>query len=333
LNHSAKKCLSLLGLLVFLVNSSFGSPAQAASIFLANGFIHDASGKPVEGIDLYITSTDPISAQTLTVWKTSDVNGRFQARSFAEYSIHYIAGRKCIHKFPTITGAVDSVNTDIDLELPAERIINFTVTTESGLPIADAQATVLERNFGNGFSCSSQPHARTDQDGKGAVWTFEGGTTTRPLSQAGIVYYMPFEDVQLSRFVSESDFDDNSVSIVLDDVPSVELVSPSTAKTTGFNIGATIFDSDGTVSAASIRNGIAGVESAPKRIQFKKVILMKRSFAKGKWSSWTQQAKASVGSNGKVKFTKIRLPKKQYQFRVLGVGFSIGSSVKTVKVK
>jgi len=328
-----KRILTVLTLLSVSIVSGVVSPASAASIILANGFIHDAKGKPIPGILVLVSSTNPSNGATLNVFKVSDSKGRFQAQSFANYSVTVNDTASCLVRFPGISGTVSSENKTIDIVAPSERFVKFSVATSSGLPIADLQATVLERNYGNGWSCQSQPNARTNDAGQATIRIFEGGSTTRAENQAGVVYYQPFEDVQLTQFVSEADLADNSVSIVLDDVPSAEMSSPSIAKTSGFDIGATVREPDGSVSIAASSIGVANFGISAVRAQFSKVQLMKRSFVKGKWSSWSKQSVAPVGSNGKAKFAKIRLAKNKYQFRIVGVGYSIGSAVKTITVK
>jgi hypothetical protein len=309
---------------------------QGSSIIVANGFVHDERGKPVSGISLYIASSDPATGQTLNVWKTTDSKGQFQAQTFSNYKLHLTMGAaKCLSKGTPFEGTVSSASKTIDLTVPTERVVKFRVTTPSGTPISNVQTTVLERDFGNGFSCPSQPHAKTDQDGYGLVNIFEGGSTTRPTDQAGIIYYQPFEGVQLTKWVSEADLEDNSVRVILDDVPSADLAAPTVAKTSGFDVSVLLRDADGSISAASLPNTLseASLFGAKSRLQFKTLELMKRTFVNGKWSSWTSQAKAKVGLNGKLKFSKIKLKKNRYQFKVAGVGFSLGTKAKTVLVK
>ena len=331
-----KKIYGILGLLIFAISSFLISPAQAATIYKATGFIHDVDGKPVAGVGLLVQSSVTGSSQHLEVFATSDALGKFSAQSYSDYvvSLRSDRGTKNLAKYPPITGTLSQVNRSIDITVPKERTIYYDVRSASGDPIMGVQTDIFPRILDGGFSTSFTAKF-TDFEGKAAHGSFVGGTInpSQYEGKAGIVHYTPFEGVQLTKWVEDSDLADDQISIVLDDVPSVSFQAPSTSKTSGFDLSATVLGADGTTSVAQSIPRIATIGIAVARSEFKRVDLMKRSYVKGKWTAWTKQIRVNVTNAGVAKFGKIKLAKAKYQFRVLGVGFSLGSPVRTVTVK
>ena len=328
---------SLLGIsaVVALLAGSVSASA-ASSIIIASGFIHDPSGKPVAGVRVLIESTDTTSGQYLSVTAVSDSKGKFYFQSYEDYKVTFSpdAADKCLNSSATPTGSVTPSKKVIDLTVPAERRLNFNVKTESGSPIAGVQLGVVRRSFTGGFSCQSQVGGRTDELGNLTHSTFVGaGSNPDSYPGAVAVYFNPFEGVQLMKWVLESELTDNPISVVLDEVPSVVITSPSVASSSGFDISAKVLNPDGSVATSPADISPASFKAAALRFQYKQVELYKRSLVKGKWAAWVKHSTRSVASNGVVKFTKVKLSKGSNQIRLAGVRFSLGSKPKTIQVK
>jgi hypothetical protein len=198
------------------------------------------------------------------------------------------------------------------------------VKSESGLPIANVQTGILALLFENGFSCTNGPSVRTDQNGYAVLNSFEGGRATDSYDGwAGVAYYTPFEGTQLRHWISESEILSGQVSVVLPDVPTAKMSTPTrTRPTTNIRIKATLFNPDGSIASET--------SSGSQRPMYKKVEVYTRKFTKGKWTKWKFLKGAKVGPNGKVSFSAVKFSKGKHQIRIQGKNFDLAAKPRTI---
>jgi hypothetical protein len=321
-----KKLLNLVGAslaLAMIASPVSWVPAQANSILIAEGFVHDSNGNPVSEMSVMLQSSSS-SGQLMQVWRTTNLDGKFTAQAFpGEYNLGVgNNGQKCISKQQS--GTLSSSNRTIEVELPAQMDIHFTVKSESGLPIANVQTGTLDLSFENGLRCSGQPSVFTDHNGSAKLHSFEGARASDMYDGwAGVAYYTPFEGVLLRHWISESEISSGQVSVILPDVPTADLSTPAiTGSTANVRIKATLSNPDG--SRATEASG----ES--KRSMYKKVEVHTRKFTKGKWTKWKILKSASVGMNGKVNFSAVKFSKGKHQIRIQGKNFHLASKPRTI---
>lgn len=316
------------------------SSAEADQVMTATVFTHDVAGKPVPNIPVTVQSLSS-SGVRLTVQKKTGQDGKAKVLSYANVeAIYFGAGYGLIDRRPVFKTSLSKPNQVLDFTLPTQITRTVKVLAASGLPISGLQVTERGRQTSDCWSsadwrlCTNvdwfteDTSATTDENGAALIQTYDLPSPRRDSSL--LVYYSPFEGVQLTVHIAENDYKTNEVTkVVLDDVPSIELdVSTNLQSSKPFTISGELSEAP-VIAPSSLK---ASTFRATRDI-FKKVQFLSRVFSKNKWGSWKLIGTANVSSSGKVQLNKVKLAKGRYQIKIIGQGFSLAGKTKTISVR